>query len=96
MTGNTSDVFQLDSFNYDTGQYEVVEISNNLDALRARALMFGLKCFRIWNRTVRAECDRMLPPTPRIVKTFNHSRRFSLTHRPTKKQPILYERYSNE
>ncbi len=83
--------FQLDTFNYDTGEYECVEVRYNSDELKARAILFGLKCWRVWNRTTRAERDRMLPPMPRIVKTFNHDRRWSLVHCPTKKQPTTYK-----
>jgi hypothetical protein len=90
----SADSFQLDAFNYATGEYECVEVRNDSFELTECARLLGLKCWRVWNRTKRAERDRMLPPAPRIVKTFHHDRRWSLVHRPTKKQPTTYKDYT--
>lgn len=95
MSYCTGDQFQLDAFNLESGEYECVEVRGDSFELSECAKLIGLKSWRIWNRTKRAERDKMLPPVPRIVKTFNHDRRFSLVHRPTKKQPTTYKEFAS-
>lgn len=86
------DVFQLDVFNFETGAYDVVSTGPR-DLLEGRVHMTRPKAWRIWNRTKRAERDRLLPPVSAIVKTTNHGRRFSRVHLTPARRSKDYEDY---
>jgi len=88
---SVGDRFQLDRFNFATGEYLCISVSTNRMALREQAYSSNLKCWRIWNRTKRVKRDRLLPPASRIVKTFNHATRFSLAHRAKRGSSLMYK-----
>ena len=91
---STGDLFQLDAFNHESNEYEFVDFGDDSGKLADAARLLGLKAWRVWNRTTRAARNRMLPPTPRTVKTFDHSRRWSLTHRAPAKTSTVYKDYT--
>ncbi len=91
---SAGDRFQLDAFNFDTNEYECVEVRCDSFELTECARLLGLKSWRVWNRTKRAERDQMLPPGVRIVKTVNHSRRWASVHRAPLRTSTTYKEYS--
>lgn len=69
-----NDVWQLDAFNFESGEYECVRTGTQREELREEARLLDFKVWRIWNRTLRA--DRPLLPKPRFVKSSTHWRRW--------------------
>ena len=86
--------FQLDAYSRERDRYEVVKTGSDPDKLREWARTLGLTAWRIWNRTARAERDRLLPPVSAIVKTTHHGRRWSRVHLSPAKRATDYETYS--